>query len=1811
MKTNFTLPIKTVLLICFILVFTQGFSQTSIWTNPITGTNPGASNPYTTGDTKNTNITVSGIGRTGVTNQTLANGYNADAWGTGATINTGKYYSFTVTPATGYKVSMSSFVYTGTRETGGGSNSGPTSFALRSDANADNYATNIGTPTAAGTTISLSGSAYQDLSTATGFRYYCWNAGGNGEYSINDFTFNGTVLGSATTSLNFGATNPYGSAPVQSFQINGDGLSPTNATITITGSTNYEVSTTSSTSGFGATATLTAASGSLSAANVWVRLKATSAVGTYNQNITFAGGGVTGLTIACSGTVTTRALTITANSGTKVYGTTQSSPVSGSAAFGSSGLQNGETIGSVTLTYGAGALTPTASVGATSTITPSAATGGTFTASNYSITYTPNSGTLTVTAAPLTITANNGTKTYGQTYTVGAGSTAFSSSGLQNSETIGTITIASTGAVNTASVGSYTIVPTAATGGTFTASNYSITYTNGTLTVNTAPLTITANNGSKNYGQTYTVGAGSTAFSSSGLQNSETIGTITIASTGAVNTASVGSYTIVPTAATGGTFTAANYSITYTNGTLTVNTAPLTITANNGSKTYGQTYTVGSGSTAFSSSGLQNSETIGTITIASTGAVNTASVGSYTIVPTAATGGTFTASNYSITYTNGTLTVNAASLTITANSGTKVYGTTQSSPVSGATTFGSTGLQNGETIGSVTLTYGAGALTAAAAVGSTSTITPSAATGGTFTASNYNITYTSNSGTLTVITTPLTITADNASKCYGTTYTLGTSAFTTVGLVLGETVGSVTLSSSGASSGAAVGSYSIVPSAATGGTFTASNYAITYVNGNLTVNALPTAPSGTDGSRCSTGTVNLSASVAGGETVDWYDAASAGTLLSGSSTSYTTPSISSTTVYYAEARNTTTGCVSATRTAVTATVYPTSVGGSVSGGTAICSGSTSGLLTLTGNTGSVVRWEYAVSPFSSWTTIATTATTYTSGALTQTTKFRAVVQSGSCSEATSSDTTVTVDPTTVGGTVASNQTICYGTEPGNLTLSGHTGAVIKWQSSSDAGFTSPVDITETSTTLAGSTIGSLTTNTYFRAVVQSGVCSVAYSASVLITIDALTVGGTVSANQTICSGSQPADLTLSGHTGSVIKWEASLDAGFTSPSDILVTSSTLTGATIGALTQDTYFRAVVQNGSCDVQESAYVLITVNDASVGGTVTGGTAICSGATSGLLTLSGYTGAIVRWEYSVSPFTSWTTIANTTNTYTSGALTQTTQFRAVVQSGVCAVDYATPTSVDITVTTWTSGAWDNGAPTSTTDAVISSTYTSAGANIDACSLTVNSSATVVISSGDTVSLSGPLTVASGSFVTFNNNANLIQTGTTNSNSGAIIMKRNSSALKRLDYTLWSSPVTGSQTLLGFSPLTSNVSPTNIRFYTYNTFTNLYDIAPPATTTFATAKGYLIRMPNNTSATTPTIWTGQFSGVPNNGNYSYTLDYGGGGQEFNLVGNPYPSPLDAVAFVSDANNSTSITGTLYFWRKTNNTLSPSYCTWTMGGFVTNGEAQVFDPNDVIQTGQGFFVEATGIGTTVDFKNAMRVNDHADQFFKSSKTMERNRIWLNATSGSGSFSQTMVGYITDATQGVDPTIDGKFINDGDIALTSMIGTTRYAIQGRALPFDAGDIVPLNFKAVNAGDYTIAIDHVDGLFTGSQDIYLRDNVTGTIHDLHTGGYTFTSTAGTFDSRFEVLYQLPLGYHIPEFNENQVIIYKNTSNEIVINAGNVVMSTVKVFDIRGRLLLDQRNINAKQTAVNTGSANEVLLVQITSQEGITVTKKVIR
>jgi hypothetical protein len=474
--------------------------------------------------------------------------------------------------------------------------------------------------------------------------------------------------------------------------------------------------------------------------------------------------------------------------------------------------------------------------------------------------------------------------------------------------------------------------------------------------------------------------------------------------------------------------------------------------------------------------------------------------------------------------------------------------------------------------------------------------------------------------------------------------------------------------------------------------------------------------------------------------------------------------------------------------------------------------------------------------------------------------------------------------------------------------------------------------------------------------------------------------------------------------------------------------------------------------------------------------------------------------------------------------------------------------------------------------------------------------------------------------------NNANLLQGGTTNQNAGPITVKRNSSSIIRLDYTLWSSPV-ASQGLYAFSKTTLPN-----RFYRYDTNTNFYTnsvgfnltnlqypsplVAPngingtdTAGVTFETGKGYLIRVPWN-HPTAPAVWTGNFTGVPNNGTITYTMSDFGEGKRFNLVGNPYPSPISISQFIQD--NEANITSSIYFWRKTNGSSLDTYCEWNDEIFTDNEDAQSFDPDDTIRTGQGFFVEGTGAGTALVFNNGQRVNDTANQFFRTGGTTtlsSQNVFWLNLTGSNAQFSQTAIAYKSYATNGLDR-YDAKRISPGTISLTSIVEGNNLAIQSKS-DFVNTDVVPLSYVVATSGSYSITLDNKIGIFSNGQIIYLKDKVLNVEFNLAEGSYTFVSEVGTFDNRFEIVYQTnALAVTNPIFNESQVVIYKSRSNEISINTGNFVMSSVKIFDISGRLLFEKKDIDASQALLNIGLATEVLLVQITSNDGVVVTKKVL-
>lgn len=529
----------------------------------------------------------------------------------------------------------------------------------------------------------------------------------------------------------------------------------------------------------------------------------------------------------------------------------------------------------------------------------------------------------------------------------------------------------------------------------------------------------------------------------------------------------------------------------------------------------------------------------------------------------------------------------------------------------------------------------------------------------------------------------------------------------------------------------------------------------------------------------------------------------------------------------------------------------------------------------------------------------------------------------------------------------------------------------------------------------------------------------------------------------------------------------------------------------------------------------------------------------------------------------------------------------------------------------TTWNGTLWSAGAPNASTAAVFNGNYVATG-NLSACSVTINSGA-VSFGVGQTLTVINDVKVLGGS-LTMGNESSLLQVNNT-TNTGNITYVRASAPVVRYDYSYWSTPVSP-QTLGAASPSTSWDG-----FYSYSG--TAWQWAPSATV-MGIGRGYIIRVPLSYSTSIPSSQIVNFVGVPNNG--TYTVPVVGGSNQLNLLGNPYPSALNADLFMSA--NSAVLDGTIYLW--THNTPisagqydQDDYAIYNyLGGTGTSASVNpglnTEVPTGKIASGQGFFIKGLANGNAT-FTNAMRVAGNNDQFFRMSEpsaqtndtAFEKHRYWIDIFNASGVFKQNLFGYVTGGTMGIDRGMDSEVVDlTSPIVIYSKVGTTKLAIQGRGLPFEVSDMIPLAYKSTVAASYTIRLSMFDGLFE-EQDIFLEDKVLNVIHNLKGSDYTFTTAVGTFEDRFVLRYtDATLGVDNPVFDDNTVVVYRNGQG-LVVNSGLVNMTQVTVFDIRGRQLATQNQVNDTQTVFTTlPETQQVLLVKIKADNGSEVTKKVV-
>lgn len=534
----------------------------------------------------------------------------------------------------------------------------------------------------------------------------------------------------------------------------------------------------------------------------------------------------------------------------------------------------------------------------------------------------------------------------------------------------------------------------------------------------------------------------------------------------------------------------------------------------------------------------------------------------------------------------------------------------------------------------------------------------------------------------------------------------------------------------------------------------------------------------------------------------------------------------------------------------------------------------------------------------------------------------------------------------------------------------------------------------------------------------------------------------------------------------------------------------------------------------------------------------------------------------------------------------------------------------------------------------------------NALAGTLTVYANALLTINSNNSITVTNWVAVENTGTFLINNSASLVQINN-DSNTGNIIYKRDAT-IRSLDYVYWSSPVANYSLSSIATPLSFwgmyKWNPT-----VANTNGGQGNWESAAGDTMIAGKGYIASGPSTFSSTVAATFNGSFTGVPNNGNITVpiarggdtntALHYGINGSEitnysdnWNLIGNPYPSAIRASQFLF--NNSTKIMGNVKLW--THGTLpaliaSPFYNTfiynYSPGDYLTynftgTSCCPAAGPDLFIGSGQGFFVQmvdGTAATDNITFTNSLRSNTYSNStFYRLSNSnvsnsidvenIERNRIWLDIIDSNNSSDRTLFGYIENATMGNDSFFDCITQNTGGTAIYSLLDDAKFSIQGRALPFNINDEVPIGINIPTSGNYSIALAAIDGLLN-NQNIYLTDSLLNITHDLKASPYQFTAENGIINNRFKVVY-LNNALDNPEFsNDNQVTVM--IKDEVAVSSNTLQMESIVVYNILGQKLDSYFNINTNYfTLSNLRKNNAGLLLKIKLQTGETVVRKVI-
>lgn len=284
-------------------------------------------------------------------------------------------------------------------------------------------------------------------------------------------------------------------------------------------------------------------------------------------------------------------------------------------------------------------------------------------------------------------------------------------------------------------------------------------------------------------------------------------------------------------------------------------------------------------------------------------------------------------------------------------------------------------------------------------------------------------------------------------------------------------------------------------------------------------------------------------------------------------------------------------------------------------------GPTSGTLTATNYSPTVIGWYSSTNNGASYTALGSTSPSYNFTNVNQTTIFAFITKTGGCPADTARDT-VKVDPLSDAGVFTGAINGC-GSVNGTLIASNIVGNVLAWYTSPDSATWTPMAVGNP----ANQQNINITVATYYQIIVQSGICP-ADTGTIKVLIGAPPTAGTLSGANSVCATSASGTINFTGGTGSSFNLISSINSGST------WTNVTNIGSSYNYNVTQTTLYAVISNGAgCPNDTSNYVLIEVNPPSNAGTINATQdTICSQNSMTVFNITGYTGNQFQWQVSI---------------------------------------------------------------------------------------------------------------------------------------------------------------------------------------------------------------------------------------------------------------------------------------------------------------------------------------------------------------------------------------------------------------------------------------------------------------------------------------------------------------------------------------------------------------------------------------------------